>query len=116
MRQVDDATISYRAQQESLRNLDRALTAARLSTRLATDRYKDGLTDYLNVLDAERQQFELQEQYVATQQIEAKSLVGLYKALGGGWQPGATIPPLRPVEPAAIAVTRYLNRGPEGVH
>ena len=95
VQQVDDATASYRAQQESLRNLDRALTAAHLSTRLATDGYRDGLTDYLNVLDAERQQFDLQEQYVSAQQIEAESLVGLYKALGGGWQPGATIPPLR---------------------
>lgn len=116
VQQVDDATVSYRAQQESLRNLDRALTAARLSTQLATDGYKDGLTDYLNVLDAERQQFDLQQQYVSAQQIEAESLVGLYKALGGGWQPGATIPPLRPVEPAAIAAARYLIRAPEGVH
>jgi outer membrane protein TolC len=40
VQQVDDATVSYRAQQESLRDLDRALTAAHLSTRLATDRYK----------------------------------------------------------------------------
>ena len=31
-------------------------------------------------------------------------------------QPGATIPPLRAVEPAAIAAARYLNRAPEGVH
>ncbi len=95
MQQVDNATVSYRAQQESLRNLDRALTAARLSTQLATDGYKDGLTDYLNVSDAERQQFDLQQQYVSAHQIEAESLVGLYKALGGDWQPGATIPPLR---------------------
>ena len=116
VQQVDDATVSYRAQQESLRNLDRALTAAHLSTQLATDRYRDGLTDYLNVLDAERQQFDLQQQYVSAQQIEAESLVGLYKALGGGWQPDATIPPLRAVEPAAIAAVRYLNRAPEGVH
>ena len=116
VQQVDDATVSYRAQQESLRNLDRALTAAHLSTQLATDAYKDGLTDYLNVLDAERQQFDLQQQYVSAQQIEAESLVGLYKALGGGWQPGATIPPLRAVEPAAIAAARYLTRTPDGVH
>ena len=116
VRQVDDASISYRAQQESLRNLDRALTAASLSTQLATARYKDGLTDYLNVLDAERQQFDLQQQYVSAQQTEAESLVGLYKALGGGWQPGATIPPLRPVQPAAVAVARYLNHVPEEAH
>ena len=116
VQQVDDATVSYRAQQESLHNLDRALTAAHLSTQLATARYKDGLTDYLNVLDAERQQFDLQQQYVSAQQIEAESLVGLYKALGGGWQPGATIPPLRPVQPAAIAATKYLSRALDGAH
>jgi NodT family efflux transporter outer membrane factor (OMF) lipoprotein len=116
VQQVDDATVSYRAQQESLRDLDRALKAAHRSTQLATDTYRDGLSDYLNVLDAERQQFDLQQQYVAAQQTEAESLVGLYKALGGGWQPGATIPPLRAVQPAAIAATRYIIRAPEDVH
>jgi len=116
VQQVDDAAISYRAQQESLVSLDRALVAAKLSTTLATDRYDRGLTDYLNVLDAERQQFDLQQQYVSAQQIEAESLVGLYKALGGGWQPGAAIPPLRAPQPAAIAAARYLSRASEGVH
>jgi NodT family efflux transporter outer membrane factor (OMF) lipoprotein len=116
VQQVDDATVSYRAQQESLRSLDRALAAAKLSTNLASDRYDRGLTDYLNVLDAERQQFDLEQQYVSAQQIEAESLVGLYKALGGGWQPGADVPPLRAAQPAAIAAARYLSRASEGVH
>jgi NodT family efflux transporter outer membrane factor (OMF) lipoprotein len=115
VQQVDDATVSFRAQEARLRNLDHAVSAALLSTRLASDRYDRGLTDYLNVLDAERQQFALQQEYVLAQQIEGESLVGLYKALGGGWQPGAIIPPIRTPQPAAIAVTRYLPGSPEGV-
>jgi hypothetical protein len=42
------------------------------------------LTDYLNVFDAERQEFDLEEQYVATQRTAAEQLVKLYKALVGG--------------------------------
>ena len=34
--------------------LDRALAAARQATQLASERYDRGLTDFLNVLDAER--------------------------------------------------------------
>jgi NodT family efflux transporter outer membrane factor (OMF) lipoprotein len=115
VQQVDDATVSFRAQQESLLSLDRALAAAKLSTTLASDRYDGGLTDYLNVLDAERQQFDLRQQYVSAQQIEGESLVGLYKALGGGWEPRAAIPPLPTPQPAAIAAARYLSRTSEGV-
>jgi len=115
VQQVDDATASFRAQEETLRSLDRAVSAALLSTRLAGDRYDRGLTDYLNVLDAERQQFALQQEYVLAEQIEGESLVGLYKALGGGWEPGAVLPPIRTPQPAAIAVTRYLPGSPSGV-
>ncbi len=89
------------------------MSAALLSTQLATDRYDRGLTDYLNVLDAERQQFALQQQYVFAEQVEGESLVGLYRALGGGWQPGTVIPPIRTPQPAAVAVSRYFL-GPEG--
>ena len=72
VQQVDDATASFRAQEETLRDLDRAVSAALLSTKLASDRYDRGLTDYLNVLDAERQQFALQQEYVSAQQIEGE--------------------------------------------
>jgi outer membrane protein TolC len=67
-------------------------------------------------LDAKRQQFDLQQQYVSAQQTEGDALVGLYKALGGGWQPSAAIPPLRAPQPAAIAAARYLNRASEEAH
>jgi NodT family efflux transporter outer membrane factor (OMF) lipoprotein len=108
VKQVDDAVASYRAQQERLRDLDRALAAARQATQLATERYDRGLTDFLNVLDAEREEFDLEQRHVATRQTEADELVALYKALGGGWPESAEIPPIRRPDSAIVAATKYL--------
>lgn len=114
VQQVDDAVASYGAAQERLKNLDRALTGARRATKLATERYDRGLTDYLNVLDAERQEFDLEELYVITQQNAAKQLITLYKALGGGWELHEFIPPVKQPQPAIIAAARRLLAPGEG--
>ena len=114
VQQVDDAIASYAAAQQRLKDLDRALVAARRSTKLATERYDRGLTDYLNVLDAERQEFDLEEQYVSTLQSAAEQLVTLYKALGGGWELHKFIPPIKQPQPAIIAAARRLLAPDEG--
>jgi NodT family efflux transporter outer membrane factor (OMF) lipoprotein len=108
VQQVDDAAAAYKAQQDSLRSLDRALTAARQATQIATERYDRGLTDFLNVLDAERAEFDLEQRHVLARQAAADALVELYKALGGGWPPGQAIPPLPSPQPAAAAAVKYL--------
>jgi NodT family efflux transporter outer membrane factor (OMF) lipoprotein len=108
VQQVDDAVAIYGAAQQRLKDLDRAIVAARQSTKLATERYERGLTDYLNVLDAERQQFDLEEQYVQTQQSAAEQLITLYKALGGGWETHEIVPVIQQPQPAIIAAARRL--------
>jgi NodT family efflux transporter outer membrane factor (OMF) lipoprotein len=108
VRQVDDASTAYRAQLESLKSLDRALVAARQATQIATERYDRGLTDFLNVLDAERQEFDLEARHVAARQMAADDLVALYNALGGGWSPNEPIPPIRAPLPAAVAAAKHL--------
>jgi NodT family efflux transporter outer membrane factor (OMF) lipoprotein len=108
VQQVDNANTSYRAQLERLKSLDSALAAAREATQIATERYDRGLTDFLNVLDAERQEFDLEARHVATRQAAADDLVALYKALGGGWLLNEPIPPIRTPLPAAIAAAKYL--------
>jgi NodT family efflux transporter outer membrane factor (OMF) lipoprotein len=105
--QVEEAVITYRAQEARLRDLDRATTAAKQAETLASERYDRGLTDFLNVLDAERQEFELQADYVVTQQAAADQLVALYKALGGGWEAYQDVPAIPPPQPAIVAaITR----------
>ena len=42
------------------------------------------MTDFLNVLDAERQLFELQDQYATAQANVVRDFVSVYKSLGGG--------------------------------
>jgi NodT family efflux transporter outer membrane factor (OMF) lipoprotein len=105
--QVDEAIVSYRGQEARLRDLARAITAAKQAETLASERYDRGLTDFLNVLDAERQEYELQAEYVLTQEAAADQLVALYKALGGGWEAYQAVPPIPPPQPAIVAaITR----------
>jgi NodT family efflux transporter outer membrane factor (OMF) lipoprotein len=108
VQQVDDAGAVYSGQLQRIADLDRALQAARQSAQLAAERYDRGLTDYLNVLDAERQEFDLEQRHVAARQSAAEALVALYKALGGGWPQNQNIPPLRPMQPALAAAAERL--------
>jgi NodT family efflux transporter outer membrane factor (OMF) lipoprotein len=108
VQQVDDAVAIYGTAQRRLKDLNRALDAARKSTKLATERYDRGLTDYLNVLDAERAEFDLEQQYVVTEQTAAEELITLYKALGGGWELHEITPPVKQPQPAIIAAARRL--------
>ncbi len=112
VQQVDEANAAYQAFRQSLRSLDLALDAARQATRVATERYDRGLTDFLNVLDAERQQFTLEQQRAEVVRLAGDSFVALYKALGGGWPPDEIIPPVRHPDPAVVAAVKRLAQDP----
>jgi NodT family efflux transporter outer membrane factor (OMF) lipoprotein len=112
VQQVDEANAAYLGFRHSVRSLDLALDAARQATRVATERYDRGLTDFLNVLDAERQQFALEQQRAEVIRLEGDSFVALYKALGGGWPPDEIIPPVRHPDPAVIAAVKRLAQDP----
>ena len=64
------------------------------------------MTDFLNVVDAERQFYDLQEQYAAAQVGQGEQFVQLYKSLGGGWQNYQAVPAIRQPQPAIIAAFR----------
>jgi NodT family efflux transporter outer membrane factor (OMF) lipoprotein len=112
VQQVDEANVTYRGYRQSLRSLDTAIDAARQATKVATERYDRGLTDFLNVLDAERQQFALEQQRAEVIRLAGDSFVTLYKALGGGWPPDEIIPPIRHPDPAAVAAVKRLIEDP----
>ena len=108
IRQVDTAIDAYAAQQNRLRHLADALTAARRAVTLATERFERGLTDSLNVIDAQRQEFQIEQQYVLAQQNAAEQLVTMYKSLGSGWEDYQVFPPIRRPLPAVAAAFRSL--------
>ena len=89
-----------------MNSLSRARSAALDAVKLSTERYERGLTDFLNVLDAERQRFEIEAQYEISRRTAGVQLVVLYKALGGGWEHYQAVPPIRLPEPAIVAAAR----------
>jgi NodT family efflux transporter outer membrane factor (OMF) lipoprotein len=107
-REVDTAIDAYAAQQNRLRHLADAVTAAKAAVTLATERFDRGLTDSLNVIDAEREQYLIEQDYVLAQQAAADQLVTLYKSLGGGWEDYQIFPPIRRPLPAVAAAFRSL--------
>jgi NodT family efflux transporter outer membrane factor (OMF) lipoprotein len=109
VQEVDQAISGYNAEQRRLSGLSRARSAAIEAVKLSSERYERGLTDYLNVLDAQRQQFELEVQYVISRRMAAVQLIALYKALGGGWEYYQAVPPIRTPEPAIAAAARESN-------
>lgn len=108
VQQVDSASQAYAAEQDSLAYLSTALVASQHSLTLATERYEHGLTDYLNVLDAQRQEFDLENQYAATNQTAADALVALYRGLGGGWEDYQALPAIQRPLPAVVAAFRRV--------
>jgi len=108
VQEVDNAINGYAAQQDRLRNLGDALSASQRAVSLATQRYDRGLTDYLNVVDAQRQEYDLAAQYASAQMTAAEQFVALYKGLGGGWEEYQSIPPIRQPQPAVVAAFRRV--------
>lgn len=111
VREVDTSYALYGAEQVSLSKLGTALVAGQRSVTLANERYVRGVTDFLNVVDAQRQEYDLEEQYAATQVATAEQYIELYRSLGGGWENYQKLPAIHRPEPAIIAVfQRTLSR------
>jgi len=111
VREVDTNVGLYAAEQLSLVKLETALVASQRAVTLASERYERGLTDYLNVVDAQRQEYVIEEQYTAAQVAVAEEFIELFRSLGGGWENYQSLPPIHRPEPAVIAMfQRVLGR------
>ncbi len=83
---VDNALTAYESEQRRLTALERSAADNARALRLARDRYQQGLSDFLQVLDAQRSLLSAQQQLASSTETIATNLVQLYKALGGGWE------------------------------
>lgn len=83
--EVEDAlgNIHYVIRQE--KDLVRAVKSSQVTFNLSSDRYKQGLVTYLEVVDAERSLLENQRLVVKAHTQEYLFTISLIKSLGGGW-------------------------------
>jgi multidrug efflux system outer membrane protein len=84
-REVDDALLDRGKSGERQDTLGRQLKALRNYSRLARLRYDEGYTSFLEVLDADRSLFNVELSYTSSQNTLFRSLINIYKAMGGGW-------------------------------
>jgi NodT family efflux transporter outer membrane factor (OMF) lipoprotein len=91
-REVDDAAVGFAKTGEQIFLLTDSVKAARRSLDISTIQYREGLTDFERVLDSQRVLFAQQDNLVTTRGNLAQNLISLYKALGGGWEPGRSRP------------------------
>ena len=86
-RDVSNALIALNKERANREEQEKLVDAAQDATRLARIRYQGGSTGYLEVLTTDSNLFTAQLNLVNAQQGEALTIVQLYGALGGGWQP-----------------------------
>lgn len=83
-REVADALVARRHYAEQIAAQTRTVESNRALVRTARLRYDNGLSIYLEVLDAERNLFGAEQQLLALRGAQLQSEVSLYVALGGG--------------------------------
>ena len=96
--EVESAMANYVQEVQRREALQRSVVAARASVDLVDTLYRSGLTDFQNVLDTQRSQFEQEDALAESEGLVTQFLIQLYQALGGGWGQA-------PAEGSAPAVT-----------
>jgi len=86
LEEAENAFTAYAEEQRRRQALNEATRAAHQAAELAQYKYQAGLTDFSNVLDAQRSLLNFQEALTQSSGKVTANLVKLYKALGGGWE------------------------------
>lgn len=84
-RDVEDSLADVRNSAELRETLKRRAATLRRGVQLANERYENGYSDYLEVLDTERSLFAVELQLASARGSYQRALVNLYRALGGDW-------------------------------
>lgn len=85
-REVEDNLIAFLKSGERAGSLTTSTEAAQRSLDLAVIQYRQGMTDFTTVLTAQQELLKQQDDLATTLGEIASNLVGVYRALGGGWQ------------------------------
>ncbi len=102
LHEVDDALTAYGTEQRRLQRLNAAVAQSRRALALARQRYEQGVTDFLNVLTAQRNVLLSETDAADSIATVSVNLVQLYKALGGGWEETFPDNPKPPHHPAKM--------------
>lgn len=86
LEETENNLVRVAKNRERQAHLQVAADAAQKAYDLSEVRYHNGVDSFINVLDAERQLLQIQDQLAQSEIDTGLALVALYKALGGGWE------------------------------
>ena len=85
-REVEDALVALEGTAAQDAILAEGVATAKRSADLSILRYQEGFADYQRVLNAQQALFTQQQRYASNRGAVMRSLVAVYRSLGGGWQ------------------------------
>jgi outer membrane protein, multidrug efflux system len=83
LEETDTALVTYRQQQERLVKLTDEVREGARAAGIARARYREGVADFLSLLDAERTELQAEDGAAQAEADVFTAFVGLYRALGG---------------------------------
>ncbi|HQH27570.1 MAG TPA: TolC family protein, partial [Oligoflexia bacterium] len=89
-REVEDELVSFVKGQDLVRLLGEAAQAAKKTVELSKIQYDGGATDYTTVINAQAALLEQEDALARARGSVPQALIGVYRALGGGWELGQT--------------------------
>jgi NodT family efflux transporter outer membrane factor (OMF) lipoprotein len=85
-KEVDDALTAYRESQRRRVDVAQSVSENRAALQAAKQRYTEGAIDFLNVIAAQAQLLQSENDLADSDTQIAINLVNLYRSLGGGWE------------------------------
>ena len=110
---VENALAAYYAEQTKRRILVESVSANQEAVTLAKERYRKGLTNFLDVLTAENSLYTAQSNLSKSEANLLTDLISLYKALGGGWNAADVRVAARPGYTGDEALRKFPVSQPE---
>ncbi|MGH9219873.1 MAG: TolC family protein, partial [Vicinamibacterales bacterium] len=88
-REVADSLVTIQKLAEQRVHRQEGVVVLQDASTLARERYDSGLASYIEILNADEELFDQQLLLAQTLGAELRARAGLYRSLGGGWQPAA---------------------------
>lgn len=83
--EIESAVSAFQNERERARHLADAARSAAAAVGYVRDLYREGLTDFQNVLDAERTLYRAEDLAALSRGNVVLAWIAIYRALGGGW-------------------------------
>jgi NodT family efflux transporter outer membrane factor (OMF) lipoprotein len=110
LKEVENALVAYRTDRAARDRIADTIRSSEQALYLARDAYKNGLSSFLQVLDAERTLVQSRQQLIQADITLTNDVIALYNALGGGWQETASVPDVPPIDLTTPLTPAALDR------